>query len=450
MVSSPSSTRSPCIGSSLPQELVDIIVEDIGSDDRPSLKACSLISRSFCAPAQKLLFQSFRLLPSLYRSLSLATLDELQARSPHISNHVRRLTIHCTSSRLGEGAPWMAEEQLSRVLPRFKHLTTLIVDSRPGIGGNEDWIRLRFPLSWWLLSSPTQTALSRAIAQPQLTSLTIRGVTFWSGLDLWTAVCLPGVARTQLQHLSLSEVDVQELWSGLGTEYLSPNKLRLQSLALKSDHARFMRLVPGIVDISVLQHIKLHIQNMSCEKMVQAAFLRDMRCLERLTIVLDDSLYSNSCELVISDLAVLRTLDIHFQLSYHPSRWIFSVVSQASLTHPGCTSPLTQLILEISVTLADIQYPEDTGSLVSTLRYLVPPLRLGADTGFTPLLTIRVAPDNVHFTFEEISSVKADVLEVVGNLGLHTEVEVVDYWNVQGMAPIREPREGGESQPGGC
>jgi hypothetical protein len=107
----------PC----LPQELIDVIINQVTVDDRKTLEACSLVASSFVCPSQSLLFHTVDLdnapqMIAYERFLCLLTLN------PLIGTYVRCL-------RLGDGAvgiskPWIIYAktlpQLFQLLPRLE------------------------------------------------------------------------------------------------------------------------------------------------------------------------------------------------------------------------------------------------------------------------------------------------------------------------------------------
>ncbi|KAF7311721.1 hypothetical protein MIND_00182000 [Mycena indigotica] len=407
----PSSTAASDDSAVIPQELIDIIVS--GVNDRQSLKACSLVSRRFCSPAQKRLFESFRLSPTTtapqYR-LGLAAFDSLQAGSPHISRNVRRLTIACPWEGHRYNAPdWMTYEPFSRVLDRFEHLTELVLESSgsPGVTA----------LPWWKLSPSAKSALTRAFSQPTVVSMSFRSVYFGSHRELRNAFLLPH--KTHLSSLSLCAVGFgpSELIDELDpTPQEQSDKLLLRdSLLLQTEESAFVKSLGKLVDVCVLQHMEFTIQTKDCEEVAQAAFVRPARNLKSLTIVLEHELTDTS-ELSLSHMLHLDTLTIKFELlselkpdNYRPGQWVSRLVAPPS---PNAHSPdsLSRF------------------SLMSTLSPLVPVFRSWVEGAFTPQLTIRLVTEDFYFAIDEMGAgVENDVFELVGSLGLHTEVELVQY-----------------------
>ncbi|KAF7310187.1 hypothetical protein MIND_00392300 [Mycena indigotica] len=252
----------------LPQELVDIIVPIVA--DHSSLKACCLVSRSFCAPAQRRLFASLELLPSSMAwqedYLALASLDALQTQSPQISGYVRRLTIDLRG-------PWLADDAFSRVLRRFDRLTTLVLDSEL-----HSIRRLRQPLEWMLLPLPAQAALRHIMAQPTLTSLTLRGIQFAVFSELRDAF----EGRTQLRQLLVDNVSLSKLQDDSDPGSNTAGTLLLDSLSIFTEAASFIRHLPTLLHIPALRGMELLLPSKECED--AAGFACDARALRTLTI----------------------------------------------------------------------------------------------------------------------------------------------------------------------
>lgn len=130
---------------SLPQELIDAIVSLI--DDSDSLKACSLVSTAFVAPAQRIVFRSLYIEQAPRRTTARRWRNEqailsiqraysaLQA-SPHISSYVRDLNIRFN-------APLDDTQQvfLEHILSAASGIETLELSGSKFTSG-----RTRFPL----------------------------------------------------------------------------------------------------------------------------------------------------------------------------------------------------------------------------------------------------------------------------------------------------------------
>jgi hypothetical protein len=83
---------------SLPQELVDVIINLVSLDDRPTLMSCALISRAFRSWSQRRLFDRI----SLSNSASTTCLLFALAASPHLGQQTRKLELLPHSRRCHE------------------------------------------------------------------------------------------------------------------------------------------------------------------------------------------------------------------------------------------------------------------------------------------------------------------------------------------------------------
>ncbi|KAF8883927.1 hypothetical protein CPB85DRAFT_391969 [Mucidula mucida] len=83
-------------GSELPQELVDIVINEL-QNDAAALRACSLVCRSWVPTSQQHLFRYISLAPSYHKrgthSAFLSKFHALLATSPHLSQNVRTLEL---------------------------------------------------------------------------------------------------------------------------------------------------------------------------------------------------------------------------------------------------------------------------------------------------------------------------------------------------------------------
>jgi hypothetical protein len=73
------------------QDIIDTILHNV--EDRESLKACSIVARSFRDTSQRILLRSLTLFPT-WRFKEACTLLN---RSPHIAGYITRLSVHLSS-----------------------------------------------------------------------------------------------------------------------------------------------------------------------------------------------------------------------------------------------------------------------------------------------------------------------------------------------------------------
>ncbi|KAJ7741159.1 hypothetical protein DFH07DRAFT_1064026 [Mycena maculata] len=150
---------------SIPQELVAAIVDEL-EDDRPSLKACSVVTSAFCAPSQRHLFRSMWLhrenwhhyspwQQALHKGTTVpsGTIrrgSSLLSESPHLATYIRDLTIDLPESA-NEDTP------LEHVLREVSNLERFVISG--------------MMVRWDELPSSLASAVLDVIARPTLNSL---------------------------------------------------------------------------------------------------------------------------------------------------------------------------------------------------------------------------------------------------------------------------------------
>ncbi|KAJ7131707.1 hypothetical protein C8R43DRAFT_657570 [Mycena crocata] len=237
----------------LPQELLDLIVEEI-PDDLSTFKACSLTSRAFVTSARARLFHTVRLLPpSRYPTAKETTpcqkFYKLLSSCPHLAVLVKDLRIVEGNDRDQEwqgldnsGARWIskASRTLSLILPLL-HLERFCFQAKP-------------KLDWETLSRSLKSALKDLFAAPQLRVLVLRGIVIKTPQNLISMITEGNGLRSLALSYIMARRRVPELSIPSGWQP------RLQSLAF-SDHytsARFARaLMASNIDFSHLRSLSL-------------------------------------------------------------------------------------------------------------------------------------------------------------------------------------------------
>ncbi|KAJ7677249.1 hypothetical protein B0H17DRAFT_121586 [Mycena rosella] len=210
----------------LPQELIDIVTDNI-QNDPVTLKACSYAASSFRRSSQRHLFSRIKLLPprSAKRSTPCEKFHEVLASAPHLASYVRCLEIlegYDTDGKPARNLPWIRSDRtLELVLPllrlrRFSlHCTwpaSLNISSLPGT------LKAQFHD---VLHSPTLASLSlgRIVFTPSnfhfyldgcrsLKELTLSNVSVHSSLDVDDPETVESDAlRAQLESLDVVESD---------------------------------------------------------------------------------------------------------------------------------------------------------------------------------------------------------------------------------------------------
>ncbi|KAJ7468102.1 hypothetical protein FB451DRAFT_1258100 [Mycena latifolia] len=142
---------------SLPQELVDAIIDEV--HDKASLKSCALVATTFLPPSQRSIFRSL----SVYRQQSqrrqnLVAASGFLTASPHLASYVRDMIIE-----LPNGGPECAHLEI--VLRSIHNVERLVVSGKSVL--------------WTRLGPGARTALLDSVALPSLSRLhlmNIRGV----------------------------------------------------------------------------------------------------------------------------------------------------------------------------------------------------------------------------------------------------------------------------------
>ncbi|KAG5644534.1 hypothetical protein DXG03_008188 [Asterophora parasitica] len=153
---------SPVRLPALPQELIDVIIENLAGDST-NLQACSLVSSSFREPAQRRLFRAIYI--HLDETLDASLIHATQiTSSPRLASFVESLKIHfhfrsCLfKTRVSWDGPPL-------ILPRLRHLELNVIDSG-------------FGMYFKLLPHTVQDNLLRLMDSPQLEHLVVRAIKF--------------------------------------------------------------------------------------------------------------------------------------------------------------------------------------------------------------------------------------------------------------------------------
>ncbi|KAF9014570.1 hypothetical protein BDZ89DRAFT_1076489, partial [Hymenopellis radicata] len=108
-----------------PQELLDAIVDSL-DDDRPSMKACSLVCRAFRPYATARLFYELDLRSTLYSSMQWSKFHKLCLSSPHIPLTFRKLHLSFFHIHAGAGLAVI-------VLRMLKNVEILVMSVTPPV-----------------------------------------------------------------------------------------------------------------------------------------------------------------------------------------------------------------------------------------------------------------------------------------------------------------------------
>ncbi|KAJ7608360.1 hypothetical protein FB45DRAFT_1129558 [Roridomyces roridus] len=186
----------------VPQELVDLIVDDLEGDSS-CLKSCCLAARTFVRPAQSHLFKQIKLHPPTPTGGDLRRFYATITVSPHIAAFVRdlRIMIEDPSEDFSHRSWVMTEESqqmLAHTLPllKLKHISIVAETVSHG-----KWI-LPHRMEWGNLDDSLRSALANVFCSPTLESAQLKGLEIRSPRDLLSLFS----ESTGLNSLSITRV----------------------------------------------------------------------------------------------------------------------------------------------------------------------------------------------------------------------------------------------------
>ncbi|KAJ6574224.1 hypothetical protein B0H19DRAFT_1123960 [Mycena capillaripes] len=218
---------------SLPDELIAAVVDEL-EHDRESLKACSLVGASFCAPSQRRLFHSMWLHHDAWwfssRSYTpsysgergtpgstIRTLAPVLSESPHLATYVRRLTIDLTT--FPEEAALLAQ-----MLRAMQNLKTFAVSSSF--------------LNWNDLPLALTSACLDVLELPSLDRLHL-----WCIENIPASVILGALSSTTVLSIFSSTIATQLELPTSAAEPVPENTSRLHKLLLTSSESSSYDLI---------------------------------------------------------------------------------------------------------------------------------------------------------------------------------------------------------------
>ncbi|KAJ7743628.1 hypothetical protein B0H16DRAFT_1889906 [Mycena metata] len=200
-----SASRETC-----PQELVDLILDEVDPTDKVTLNSCALVARSFRPTSQKLIFSELTILPWKRDQYTILALQ-------------LRPTI------------WMQSVISAGILSALNNVKSLK-------------IRIR---SWHHLDSTCEQAIYSLIARSSLSSIKIDGAYFQTNPKLVALLqCFPA----SLESASFSKVFTN--WTDLTSESIQfKSQLHLASLHLGTPDPTLFHWASRAVDLRCLQHL---------------------------------------------------------------------------------------------------------------------------------------------------------------------------------------------------
>ncbi|KAJ7743627.1 hypothetical protein B0H16DRAFT_1561138 [Mycena metata] len=279
------SRRATC-----PQELIDLILDEVDPTDHPTLKSCALVGRSFRPTSQKRIFSDLTILPDHGSFLALQRLEVVLSASPHLAQHVRTLHLVQTDSR--RSYMWMQSAISAAILSVLNDVKSLR-------------IRLR---DWDHLDPTCKQAIYSLITRSSLSSIKIDGASFPTNPELIALLqCFP----TSLESASFS--DVWTNWTDLTGNSVPLHQLRLASLQLSTHAAPLFDWAIRAVDLRCLRylHILLHAEAMDVvQPLLDGVINVEIYHLSFF------SLYSHDGGPNLEKMQRLRTLEISVQLDW--------------------------------------------------------------------------------------------------------------------------------------
>ncbi|KAK0187726.1 hypothetical protein F5146DRAFT_724741 [Armillaria mellea] len=226
--------------SRLPQELIDVIIDENPVDDT-TLRACSLVSRSWTYPSQRRICShiSFNHQSRHYNSLHSRRRRDIErcntfiSMPPYIPTFVQSIEI----------SPLLDHRLLKTILKKLVNLESISLH----LCG----------YSWDELSLSMRDILITAFRSARLTTLEIRDGQFLRCADF---EALLGACH-HLKHLSLSAISCEDMMSWENLEGLTrlPNGLELQlrsiALSLCDPYSALVQLLQLSIDVGSLQRL---------------------------------------------------------------------------------------------------------------------------------------------------------------------------------------------------
>jgi len=241
------------VPASLPQDIVETVIEQISPYDVETLKRCSIVSRSFLAPSQKQLFSVVYLTKG---RVDCRRLYHLLLSTPHIATYIRELHVIVFSDPPHHRGTkkWVYGEE---TFPR------LLQTMRPGLK-SFSLVMKYDSVNWALFPSVLQTAILDLCTSPNLMSIRLisicadqfpiatlgaskhlkrLGFLSCSHLDCWrvfTPIPLPSPSANEVDKAQLESIELGGYTSRsiIGSLLLPQSLLgvsRLREISIKSE-----------------------------------------------------------------------------------------------------------------------------------------------------------------------------------------------------------------------
>ncbi|KAJ7832848.1 hypothetical protein B0H14DRAFT_2802210 [Mycena olivaceomarginata] len=267
--------------SPLPQELIDAIVDNLAGD-LPSLRSCSLTTRTFAASARPHIFRKLEIKPRIppnwhFRSDTSETpppstcpqLLSLLTSSPHHALLIEELCVvvmgahsdRRDGSYVHRHVPWLMARRtpLSLVLPllNLKRIS-LVENARGGAVGDS------YTMNWNRLGRQLKSALADVFSSTTLQSVHLRGIVLEPPRQLLSFFS----EASSLQELALSRVHFEKAdpWPAS-----KPWRPRLRSLLVFDMGSLCQHLINPSIDLHHLSLLTIITTSGWREKLIQAS-----------------------------------------------------------------------------------------------------------------------------------------------------------------------------------
>jgi hypothetical protein len=278
---------------SIPQELIEIII-DFARHDALSLRTFALAHPNFSHACQKYLFSMVTICPpnptTEKKTTPAQRFLQLLTSSPHISRHVRALTIEC-EGHSGDDEPWLhTDTSLHLILPFLSRLTKIAVvgGAEPDRGFNKSYFT-----SWSSLSSNLRSALTSVLRSASVVDIEIGGLSL-----VPTSSVSKRSALKRLSLLPLYFVDDTEI----GATHTAPSGLQdntttnpvqrseLEEFEIKQTSITLRRTTewlhsPGCyLDVTRLRNLNVHVVTLEDHNSVARILETCSNSLENLSL----------------------------------------------------------------------------------------------------------------------------------------------------------------------
>ncbi|KAJ6470205.1 hypothetical protein C8R47DRAFT_759441 [Mycena vitilis] len=394
----------------LPQELLDIIVDNIYEDenDIADLKSCSLAARAFVSSARRHIFRKIEILPPRSSCNPCQRFYRLINSSPHIAALVEELCIVLVGSETslefdedGEflqkrRVTWVMEGRtLSLVLPLLELRRISLTENVP-----VDWSGWgEFSMNWPKMGRKLKSALKNVFSSPTLEAVHLRGIVIESPRELLSLFSeTPSLKELSLSRLYFTQRgDLREAWPE--SQLWRPQLRSLLIAELQSEtFSRFV--VNPRIDLTRVSSLTLGTSSTLWREEV----VRAMGGLEHLSLqvnVMGEGLFGvNLRSIHLSSSLVIRLLRLFFEACPHDSRLEYLTLEGhiGVTTTTGLDASVESTVAQLhSLTTVEIKLrPESFHRWAEDLRDALPSLERRSLLRVTEV----PLPDLVHHGWE--------------------------------------------------